>query len=372
MRSLDIPNASWGGIAAFYSIIHIPRSEVVATLREMFRTLRAGGSLLLAFHIGDETVHLDDWWGRQVSVDFHFFRPEEMVGYLVSAGFDVQEIIGSDPYPNVEHPSRRAYIFAEKPPSNPTKSAHRIGASGLGMRCNDIPLRGTLIGCGFVSRYHLQGWSRVPNPHLVAICDLDTDRLERAPRMPAPNADRYRDPAELFAKEAPLDFVEICTGADSHRGPRGAGGRAWRAHPLPEAGSGATAGLSGHDRGLQSRRRPVDDPRKLAIPALVSCPAPEIEAGTIGESDPAADRPSRSRAALHADGFAAQPYLAETAPRLILMDMGCHLVDTARYLFGEIQAGDSDDRPIRDARSRRRPGHAGSRVRRRSPSVAST
>ena len=24
-------------------------------------------------------------------------------------------------------------------------------------------------------------------------------------------------------------------------------------------------------------------------------------------------------------------------PRLILMDMGCHLVDTARYLIGEIQ-----------------------------------
>ncbi len=36
------------------------------------------------------------------------------------------------------------------------------------------------------------------------------------------------------------------------------------------------------------------------------------------------------------DGFAEQPYLA-TMRRLILMDMGCHLVDTARYLIGEIQ-----------------------------------
>ena len=77
-------------------------------------------------------MHLDDWWGRQVSVDFHFFRPEEMVGYLVSAGFDVQEIIERDPYPNVEHPSRRAYIFAEKPPSNPTESSTQSGAEVSG------------------------------------------------------------------------------------------------------------------------------------------------------------------------------------------------------------------------------------------------
>ena len=35
-------------------------------------------------------------------------------------------------------------------------------------------------------------------------------------------------------------------------------------------------------------------------------------------------------------GFADQPYLEEDAA-LILMDMGCHLVDTARYLMGEIQ-----------------------------------
>ena len=115
MRSLSIEDGAWGGIAAFYSIIHIPRAEVVAVLGEMRRTLRPGGWLLLAFHVGDDVVHLDEWWGQQVSVDFLFFRPEEITECLNSAGFLVGEIVEREPYPGVEHPSRRAYIFAQKP-----------------------------------------------------------------------------------------------------------------------------------------------------------------------------------------------------------------------------------------------------------------
>ena len=115
MRSLEIEDEAWGGIVAFYSIIHISRTEVIAVLGELKRTLRPGGLLLMAFHIGDDVVHLDEWWGQQVSVDFVCFRPEEMQSFLWDAGFDVGEIVEREPYPDVEHPSRRAYIFAEKP-----------------------------------------------------------------------------------------------------------------------------------------------------------------------------------------------------------------------------------------------------------------
>jgi SAM-dependent methyltransferase len=114
MRLLDIEDESWGGIAAFYSLIHIPRADILDVLREFKRVLRPGGWLLLAFHVGDTVVHLDEWWSHEVSVDFIFFRAEEMSGFITSVGLQVGEILEREPYPDVEHPSRRAYIFAEK------------------------------------------------------------------------------------------------------------------------------------------------------------------------------------------------------------------------------------------------------------------
>jgi SAM-dependent methyltransferase len=115
MVSLDIDDGTSGGIVAFYSIIHVPRAEIAVALAEMSRVLRPGGLLLLAFHVGDETVHLDEWWGQRVSVDFLFFHPGEISDTLRAAGFDIEEIVEREPYPNVEHQSRRAYIFARKP-----------------------------------------------------------------------------------------------------------------------------------------------------------------------------------------------------------------------------------------------------------------
>ena len=115
MMTLDAPDGAWAGIAAFYSIIHIQRDEMAHALGELWRVLRPGGVLLLAFHLGDETVHLDEWWGHTVCVDFFFFRSEEMAAALRATGFEVDEIIERDPYPEVEHQSRRAYIFARRP-----------------------------------------------------------------------------------------------------------------------------------------------------------------------------------------------------------------------------------------------------------------
>jgi SAM-dependent methyltransferase len=118
MALLNTPDETWAGIAAFYSIIHIPRAELGRAFRELRRVLRPGGVLLLSFHIGDDTIHLDEWWGHKVCIDFFFFQSAEIAGYLTSAGFEIEEIIERDPYPDVEHQSRRAYIFARRPNMN--------------------------------------------------------------------------------------------------------------------------------------------------------------------------------------------------------------------------------------------------------------
>lgn len=112
MLALDVPDETWAGIAAFYSLIHIARIDLPQALGELRRVLKPGSLLLIAFHIGDETLHLDEWWGHAVNVDFHFFRPAEMTAFLQDAGFEIEEVVERDPYPEVEHQSRRCYIFA--------------------------------------------------------------------------------------------------------------------------------------------------------------------------------------------------------------------------------------------------------------------
>lgn len=115
MTSLDLNSETLAGITAFYSIIHLPPADLPRAFSEFHRVLRPGGKLLLAFHIGDEGVHLDEWWGQKVNVDFFWFQPHDIADKLRTAGFEIEEIIERDPYPDLEYKTRRAYVFAHRP-----------------------------------------------------------------------------------------------------------------------------------------------------------------------------------------------------------------------------------------------------------------
>jgi SAM-dependent methyltransferase len=114
MTSLDLRDGAVAGIAAFYAIVHLPKESLPAVFGEMHRVLQPGGLLLLAFHSGDEIIHLDELWGRPIAMDFFFFEPAVIRQDLESAGFVVEEIVERGPYPEGEYPSRRAYLFARK------------------------------------------------------------------------------------------------------------------------------------------------------------------------------------------------------------------------------------------------------------------
>lgn len=115
MMALDLPEGVLAGIVALYAIVNIPKESLPLLFREMGRVLQPDGLLLLAFHIGDETLHKEELWGQPISMDWFFFPTLEIRRLLEGAGFAMEDVIEREPYaPEVEYQSRRAYIFARK------------------------------------------------------------------------------------------------------------------------------------------------------------------------------------------------------------------------------------------------------------------
>jgi SAM-dependent methyltransferase len=112
---LDLPAADgeFGAVVALYSVIHLEPAELPRAFEEMRRVLRPGGRVLVAFHIGDEVRHMDEWWGHDVDVDFHFFETADVVTAMEGAGFLIDARLERRNHPE-EVETRRGYLLARR------------------------------------------------------------------------------------------------------------------------------------------------------------------------------------------------------------------------------------------------------------------
>ena len=192
-------------------------------------------------------------------------------------------------------------------------------------------LRGGLIGCGFFAENHLNAWCKeVAGAELVALCDLEQEKAERAGQRFG-IAKTYCDAATMLSTEA-LDFVDIVTTMDSHRSlvelavkhhvaaivQKPFAPNLVDAKAMIAACDQAGVMLMVHENFRW--RRPLMAVREV------------LESSDIG-------RPFFARISFrHGNpiGYENQPYLFKQT-QFIINDVGIHLLDLARYYFGEVE-----------------------------------
>jgi SAM-dependent methyltransferase len=116
MRSLPIPDAALGGLVAFYSLIHVRRTELHIVLGEFARVLRPDGRVLYSAHEGAGEVELDEFIGQPVRVCATFFSLDELADAARAAGLEVALAERRASYA-AESGTVRLYVEATKPPA---------------------------------------------------------------------------------------------------------------------------------------------------------------------------------------------------------------------------------------------------------------
>lgn len=118
MTSLNVADASVGGVCAWYSIIHVPDDHLAGVFDEFYRVLVPGGLMLLAFQVGDEPRILTDVFGHDVHLTFIRRQPRWVEDQLSRAGFGVYaELVRQPDDGDGFESTPQAYLIARKVPT---------------------------------------------------------------------------------------------------------------------------------------------------------------------------------------------------------------------------------------------------------------
>ncbi len=191
-------------------------------------------------------------------------------------------------------------------------------------------LRFAVLGTGFWARYQLAAWLELTGARCVALYNRTAAKAEKlAGEFVVPSV--YSNAEELFEKERP-DFVDIITDVGTHRRFVEMAAR----HKVPVICQKPLA------PSLVDAEAMLDSCRKAGVPLFVhenwrwQTPIRELkrvlDSGITGKIFRARVSYSNSFPV-----FTNQPFLKEL-DQFILTDIGTHILDTARMLFGEARS----------------------------------
>lgn len=103
---------------AFYAVVHFTYDQLKLAFSEIHKVLKDEGQFLFSFHVGEGTVHCDTFLEKDVDIDFYYFDTEKVLDIVGKCGFKIIDAVERKPYPDVEYPSTRAYVWIEKLPDN--------------------------------------------------------------------------------------------------------------------------------------------------------------------------------------------------------------------------------------------------------------
>ncbi len=112
--ALDQPDAALAGVVAFYAYVHLPTGELQAAFRELARVLRPGAPALVALHLGEERLHVEEFLGSKVDVSWYMHPMTAIAAALEGAGLAIEVKLERAPYAE-EYPTSRGYVLARRP-----------------------------------------------------------------------------------------------------------------------------------------------------------------------------------------------------------------------------------------------------------------
>ncbi|MEU3155968.1 class I SAM-dependent methyltransferase, partial [Streptomyces griseus] len=117
MLALDLPDASLGGLLAWYSTIHVPDEELPRVFAEFHRVLAPGAHVQLGFQVGDEPLRMTEAWGAEISLVFHRRQPERIAELLRDAGLEVVSRVWRERETDGPFPERapQGFVLARRP-----------------------------------------------------------------------------------------------------------------------------------------------------------------------------------------------------------------------------------------------------------------